>query len=362
MKIGILTFHCVPNYGAVLQTYGLQEYLKSLGHDVYVVDYRPEYLLRPYKIFKWKWDSSLSVIQNLLFLLRTVYVMPVRLKRKKLFERFVCAHLNAVPVDLSEMHSDFDAFILGSDQIWNPQITSGLDKVYFGHFPAAEGKKVIAYAASAGNCNYLLPYTSELHALISGLRAIGVREKLLADYLQQFVKTTIHITVDPVLLAGRSVYSPLTAKNSKRNPFLLSFQLGYNEQQSQISKNIARQKGLDLVELVSATESIKQRELLTTESPESFLSLFQEAEYVVTSSFHGTIFAILFEKDFNTISFDEKHSERMCDLLNSLDLCNRLVMNGQQIIVTTSIDYGHINERLSDLRASSQTFLRDALG
>lgn len=359
MKIGILTFHCADNYGAVLQTYGLQEYLKKIGHTVYVIDYRPDYLLRPYRIFNWEWISSLSVIRNLLLFLRAIFIVPTRLKRKKIFERFLRNHIDVCSVDLANLNSSFDAFFLGSDQIWNPQITSGLDKIYFGQFPAARGKKLIAYAASAGSCKYLLPYANVLQSLILNFHAISVRERSLADYLQKITNNTIHVTIDPVLLAGRSIYSKLAHKKISRKPYLLSFQLVYNELQSLIAKEIAKEKGLNVIEL-SSLESLKQRKLLVAESPESFLSLFLEASYVVTSSFHGTVFAILFEKDFNTVSLDAMQSERMSDLLRSLNLYDRLVIDGNQP-TTASIDFNVVNKRLDELRASSQMFIKEVL-
>lgn len=359
MKIGILTFHCADNYGAVLQAYGLQEYLKILGHEVYVIDYRPQYLLKPYRLFEWKRYSTQSVIRNLLFLLRAIWAFPIRLKRKKKFSRFRHNWLNLLSADCLGTDSDFDVFVFGSDQIWNPIITKGLDKVYFGQFPAAKGKRLIAYAASAGSSVNLASCISELQMFIPRFHAISVREKSLSDYIQPIIGNSVPVVLDPVLLAGRYVYSQISRSKNKRKPYLLSFQLLYNENLSQVAEKVAREKKLDLIELASF-ESFMRRGQLTTQSIEYFLSLFQNADYIITSSFHGTVFAILFEKDFNTISFDDKQSERMSDLLSSLRLSDRLVLNEQKL-VTDSIDYALVNTRLSELRIASQTFIKSTL-
>lgn len=359
MKIGILTFHCADNYGAVLQTYGLQEYLKGFGHNVYVINYCPQSIVDYYKAFQWEWLPNRTAMYNLWLLIRAVWILPIRLKRKRRFRQFVNSHINLSSRDMAFADLSYDAFIFGSDQIWNPNLTAGLDDIYFGRFPAAKGKKLIAYAASAGSCKNLLPYANVLQSLILNFHAISVRERSLADYLQKITNNTIYVTVDPVLLAGRSIYSKLAHKKISRKPYLLSFQLVYNELQSLIAKEIAKEKGLNVIEL-SSLESLKQCKLLVAESPESFLSLFLEASYVVTSSFHGTVFAILFEKDFNTVSLDAMQSERMSDLLRSLNLYDRLVIDGNQP-TTASIDFNVLNKRLDELRASSQMFIKEAL-
>lgn len=363
MKIGILTFHCVLNYGAVLQAYGLQEYLKKLGHTVYVIDYCPTYLLLPYKIFHWSWIPNLSVIRNLLLFLRAIFVIPVRLRRHKLFEHFVFTRLNIYSADLSDTNLDLDAFVLGSDQIWNPQITAGFDGIYFGQFPAAKGRKVIAYAASAGSTIYLDSVRDQFFALLSHVGAISVREKVLADYIsEQSWDKAVDVTLDPVLLAGKEIYLPLISKSENRRPYVLSVQLVYNEMQSSFAKEIARQKGLELIELAPSSESLKNRSLLMSEGPEVFLTLLWNADYVVTSSFHGLAFAILFEKEFNAVSLDIKHSERMHGLLAALGLDDRLIVSGQHLTASDRIDYSSINQILENLRSSSRTFIEKALG
>ena len=103
MKIAILTFHCALNYGAIMQTYGLQEYLKKIGHEVYVIDYRPEYLLKPYRIFNWRWSLTLSVKRNIFLFIRTILVSLIRLKRKKSFSQFTKKYINLCSLDFSNL-------------------------------------------------------------------------------------------------------------------------------------------------------------------------------------------------------------------------------------------------------------------
>lgn len=357
MKIGILTFHCALNYGALMQTYGLQEYLKRAGHEVSVIDYRPDYLLRPYKIFPWRWEAALSVVRNLLFLVRAIWVFPIRMKRKKGFARFTEKYIHLCPMNFVDSTSDFDAFVFGSDQIWNPQITKGFDRIYFGHFPAAKGKRLVVYAASAGNVEHVKSNEKEFLSLLSSYTAISVREKSLADFINKQVEVKqAEVVVDPVLLAGRTVFEAIASKEKAGKGYLLVFQLSYDVTFTtrRIAESIAKARGLEIVELVSSTESLKNRQLVETASPECFVSFFRDASYVVTTSYHGTVFSILFEKNFTVV--DSSASERMANLLSALDLNERLVKNEKDVIFD-KIDYRTVNKCLEKMRSVSETFL-----
>ena len=359
MKIGILTFHCAINYGAIMQTYGLQEYLKNLGHEVYVLDYRPGYLLTPYKIFKWKWSSHLSLRDNVKYLLRDILLWPVRAKRKSVFRKFLKKNISLWSFNPNRRDNDFEAFVLGSDQIWNPAITNGLDDIYFGKFPASEGKKIIPYAASVGSIQNVSHCAEELFSKLQSCTSVGVRESSLLDLLRGCGKE-VSVTLDPVLLVGKEAFRKLFVERKIARPYLLCFQLCYDDGVFKVAKQIAEEKNLELIQIVSSSESIKNKDLLVSESPESFLALLSGASYVVTSSFHGTAFSILFEKDFNIVSINSALSERMSNILSLLDLKNRFV-DDVRTIDSSPIVYQQVNERLEDLRLISDKFLKDAL-
>lgn len=361
MKIGILTFHCALNYGALMQTYGLQEYLKRIGHEVFVINYRPKYLLKPYRVFNWRWSSAFSVKQNLLFFVRSMLVFPIRLKRKKGFSCFINKHIHLCPADCINQDAGFDAFVFGSDQIWNPIITEGFDGVYFGRFPASKGKRLVAYAASAGSVEYVKSNEKEFISLLSSYTEISVREKSLADFIyKQSGGRQAEVVVDPVLLVGRTFFESIAAKEKAGKGYLLLFQLSYNDMSSitrKIAEFIAKVRGLEIIELCSATESLKNKQQIDTASPECFISLFRDAGYVVTTSYHGTVFSILFEKEFTVV--DSSVSERMVNLLLSLDLKERLAKNEKDVILE-KINYRQVNDRLEKMRLISHDFFKQA--
>lgn len=363
MKIGILTFHSAVNYGAVLQAYGLQEYLKSLGHDVYLIDYRPLYLSDPYNVFMWNWDKKLSAIRNILLLIRNLVVLPIRVLRRYRFKRFVRRFLSISPhLILYDKNSDFDAFIFGSDQIWNPNITRGLDRIFFGCFPAARNKRLVSYAASAGSIGNIEFVGKDFLSLLSTYTDIGVRERTIANYIHQHSSLLCRVTLDPVLLAGRAVFDSIALRQSVHRPYLLVFRLLWSTGTTivdEIAKEIAKKRNLKIVELVSL-ESIRNLRSIASASPERFLSLFRYADYIITTSYHGTVFSILFEKDFNVVALDNS-IERMKCLLSNGDLDDRIIYGESDNIVSNRVDYDKVNTNLQDLRACSGSFIHQAL-
>lgn len=356
MKIGILTFHCAINYGAVLQAYGLQEYLKSLGHEVFIIDYRPQYLIKPYQVFRWKYEQDSSLTSNLKDLVRECLVMPIRIIRKRKFLQFINQHLNLYPwkADLN----DFDAFVFGSDQIWNPQITKGLDEIFFGKFKEARGKKLIAYAASVGAVQNLSQNEFEkLTSCLDVFERVGVREKTLYEKLSA-VNNRVSITIDPVLLAGKEVFHQVAVDVKVARPYLLLFTLGRDEYAVEEAYKIAKQKHLDVIEIISSKESLYNRKIKQTLSPAEFLGYIKMADYVVTSSFHGTVFSILFHKNFNVIGNGNAHGERIVQLLDSIGLINRFKMHSaSEELDVADISYAENEILLSEHVLSSREFL-----
>lgn len=360
MKIGILTFHCANNYGAVLQAYGLQVYLKSLGHEVFVIDYRPKYLIAPYKVFG-NGIPSVNFFLKILYFCRKLMLAPKRLKRCWAFNTFRKEYLNICRLNWDSVDNDFDAFFLGSDQIWNPALTHGLDKVYLGNFKAAKNKKLIAYSASVGSIHNI--NSSDAEYMISQLgnfSAIGVREKSLCDLLSAF-KLDVCTTIDPVLLAGRDIFDRIAADRIPQKNYLLLFQLDFDYKVESIAISIAKLKHLTVVKINSSSESIKNFKIKSSVSPALFLSYIKNAAYVVTSSFHGTVLSVLFEKDFTSVCLNKRNGERITNLLQQLGLTERIVMSENQMPFTETIDYKTIKKLQNILRNNSVEFVNKAL-
>lgn len=361
MKIGILTFHCAINYGAVLQAYGLQEILKSMGHEVYVIDYRPEYLKRPYRLFFPDAVKGHGILGNIRFFVRELLALPIRYKRRCAFNGFINKYLHLANLDIQSEDNDFDCFVFGSDQIWNPQITEG-DPVFFGDAPCFKGKKMVAYAASAGSVDALKEIDKvQLKAWLSKFSALSVREKSLSHYLSEELQLENQLVIDPVLLAGKDVYQEIATSHKPKKNYLLFFSLWKNDEALHIAKEKAISEGLELVEMYSMVESVKDRKILQCLTPNQFITLFKEASYVVSNSFHGTAFSILFHKPFICIGHNFAKS-RFYSLLDMLRLQDRLVdVANQKKLDFTNINWESVDKILSCKINESILFIENAL-
>lgn len=364
MKIGIFTFHCAANYGAVLQTYCLQEVLKNMGHEVYVIDYRPKYLTELYKAFFYDSTYFGSNLAKCKGFLRACLVAPIRWKRNRVFSQFIHNHLNLYPLDLNDESNDFDVFIFGSDQIWNPKITNGFDSIYLGDFPAAKGKKLIAYAASAGS---ILNFSGEnIGYFLSRLQCfdqVTVREKSLAEYINQKISILPKVVFDPVLLAGIQPISLLLDHHNHNfhiPPYLLLFQIGHNNKIAQYAAKVAKKKNLQMANIITVRESLHNKSIKQTLSVEGLLKYFQNASYIITSSFHGTVLSILFNKQFNTISVNKSTDERSLSLLKILHLADRL-LHINDTPSSSLIDYNIIHHLYNTEKIRSYNILNDSL-
>lgn len=359
MKIGILTFHCAINFGAVLQAFGLFQYLRSLGHDVSVIDYRPDYLIKPYRLFYSRrlhaWKKSW--ILRFILITKEVLSIPIRFKRERLFKRFVKDYLHLSPLQLDEKANDFDAFVFGSDQIWNRWITQS-DMVFWGEAPAFEGKRRIAYAASAGSVNAL---DEDAMSNLERFDAVSVREKSLADYLKSLTTKKIDTVLDPVLLAGKELFSAI-ATTKHRSPYLLYFSLEGDAKLRPIVERLAKKRNLELIEVISFKICFTKGNVKHVLSINDFLGLFLYADFVVTKSFHGTAFSILFERNFMVYYDGQEAPERMSSLLHALGLGNHLTHIDEPSIASFPIKWQQVNERLEQMRISSRQFLAEALG
>lgn len=366
MKIGIFTFHYAVNYGAVLQTYCLQEVLKGMGHEVYVIDYCSKKLKVPYKIFFYDQSCFNSKIAKIKGFLRACLVAPIRWKRNQIFSKFIHQHLNLYKLDLNDESNDFDAFIFGSDQIWNPKLSDGFDKVYLGDFPAAKGKKMISYAASVGSIsNFSGENIDYFLYRLQYFKEVTVRESSLAEYISRKSSKFPEVVVDPVLLAGSTIlYRLLNNTDIKeqyqKQPYLLLFQLGRNDPTAYYAETMAKSMGLKVIEIVTMGESIFNK-FKQTLSIEQLLSYFINAVYIVTTSFHGTVLSILFNKPFNTISVNDSIDERAQSLLKDLNLSDRMVNLNDKTKLTTYIDYNIVNNLYSSKKEKSNKLLSEFL-
>lgn len=360
MKIGILTFHCAHNYGAVLQCYAMQEFLRSKGHDVEVINYRPKYLLEPYKIFNLKRCFSKNPFRILERILKEFILLPMRIKRFHGFENFINSKLNlSNAVTKKYIPSNYDIYIVGSDQIWNPKITRGFDDIYFCRFPfVKEKKKYIAYAASMES-KVLDDNAARYYSYsLNNFDYISVREKQLLELLQPLVHKPIEQVLDPTLMVSSKIWEIFPNRNNQEK-YVVVYQVRNNENTIRIAHHIAAQIGAK-VKILVAWLQIKYSDTDQNATPEEFVDYIRNASCVVTTSFHGSAFSIIFNRPFYTIRLNDGADTRSSSLLKSLGLEHRMI-DANESPVFSQIDYSLVNQRLDVLRVKSQNYLLNSL-
>ena len=280
---------------------------------------------------------------------------PIRYKRRCAFNRFIEKYLHLANLDFQSEDNDFDCFVFGSDQIWNPQITEA-DPVFFGDAPCFKGKKMVTYAASAGSVTALKEIDVEqLKCWLSNFSSLSVRENSLSDYLKE-LHFRIQLVIDPVLLAGKDVYSKIASSIKTEKPYLLFFSIGQNDEALNVARKKAISLGLELIQMYGMAEIIKNKKALQCISPNDFIGYFQNAKFVISSSFHGTVFSILFHKPFICIGHDFK--SRFHSLLKMFGLSDRLVdAYSVMDLNLEGINWDFVDKVLSQKRKDSISFL-----
>lgn len=323
MKIGIITFHCADNYGAVLQCYALQEYLKSSGHEVCIIDYQPSYLLKVYNPkFNWKTTylyfknkKKLPLIRTFSLFIKSLNNYPFLSKKHKQFNEFRKNFLNTTNED------KFDLVIAGSDQIWSARITGGeLDQRYFLTDFNAPTKK-IAYAASCGgivekNIDLFKEY-------IQTLDNISTRELVLANQINKMgIKATA--VLDPVFLLNKTDWNKLINKTAPlKEKYLLLYNVSRENTDNYIKSAIkfAKENNLKII-LLGKDKRLKCKQIRSA-SPIEFLSYIYNAEYVYTTSFHATALSIILRKDF--FVFKPDSPDRILNILEKSNLQKNII-------------------------------------
>lgn len=364
-SVGILTLYYAYNYGSVLQTFALQNKIASYGYEVHIINYISRYDYVNYQLFRWQHYVSRprELAADLVYFRKNYY-------RRKSFLKFQKSHLNISGSrkfkgkNMRTVGKAYTCYVTGSDQVWNFKCTGGVDEAYFLDF-VKEGSKKIAYAPSMGELDQ---QTSELQAITPLLRKfnfISIREKSTQRLVSDLYGADVPVTCDPTLLLEAKDYKNLIVGGENANEsghYLFVYLLEPNQKLLTYVENLAREKGLKVIYI----SNIVKKNLFTSInsenafgiSPELFLQRIVDADYVVTNSFHATIFSILFKKKFVTFK-TKKSFPRMMDLLETLGIQNRIF--NDHINISDEIDFSSVEKKMQEIRKQSLDFLQKAL-
>lgn len=361
MRVGILTFHRAENFGAVLQCYALQKFLEREGYDVSVIDYRCEAIERVYAIY----DFKLLVHRYNLFASVRSFFMRMKyrkdkIKKKRQYKQFREVYLNLTN-SLSSITQDlgFDAYIVGSDQVWNTTLTHGYIGEYLLDFPMSNNALKIAYAVSSEESaiKNINQYKKEFEKALSSFTAISVREEMFKEKLGKLFNIKINVCIDPTFLLDKSDYDRLLPPQKKRN-YILVYHMAESADASKLADRLAEDSGKEVVEIhANFSKRLKQRHLQNA-GPIELLEYIAYADIVITTSFHGLAFSLIMNKNFYVIS---KHdNQRLRNILTIVGLKSRLVNNINHINIDP-INYDIVNRKLHNAVVDSKSFLLSVL-
>lgn len=324
MKIGILTFHHVDNYGATLQACALWTFLNSQGYDVEIIDYRPLKIawiyfraLLPIKRVKSSTSQTKKIRINeksLIYIsrywkMRRFLLSHVKLSNKKFYDK----------KGLKYYQDKYDVVICGSDQIWCIDSFRGYNSSFFLDFVSNKTTRKISYAASFGNTTKLGPYQKEIYTLINQFQTILVRDSNSLQIIANECNKKAIKVLDPTFLIK---YDTLKTPPRITNKYLLLYvQADIQPEEEEFIKFLAAEQNLTIVS-VGRNEALAQINLETAR-PKEWIGLHSEASYIVTNTFHGTVFSIIFHKPF-TVFLPSDKSNKVRDLLNDFGLTNRI--------------------------------------
>lgn len=335
-KIKIITFHSELNYGAVLQAYALQKAIRNEGGEPYFNDVS----LRNFE--KLAHRSLKEIIIQ-------AYAHMINRPKERQFIQF---RKNEFKI-LKDDKEDCDLIICGSDQIWNPEITNGLQPYFFG---VGQGcKKKISYAASCGDVGTISNDIDLFREYLLGFSSISVREEKTRLYLNQ-QGIECKTVVDPTLLICRDEWLRLVNKSKSQRPmseYIFVYDLEGTQIFADAVNTIATDTNVPVVTLRHRTHYHNEIMRFPKASPYDFLFLIYNAEYVVSNSFHALIFSYIFQKKAYIVPHT-RYAERMVSFLDNFNI----KLNGTNTFIDFSkVDMTYVNKLISD----SMKFLKDSM-
>ena len=350
-KIGILTLHYSNNnYGAVLQAFSISKLLENLGFESYIINYSPK----------------ISTLKgNLFFLLQKLFGFEFEKFRIKYIKR--TRNLAERSRDLETLNKYFDAFVVGSDQVWRYRLNQETLYTYFFEFVDNEKIKV-AYGASFG-----LDYwegdeivTSKVQNLMKQFHAISVREISGVNICKNIFNCKSELVIDPTLTIDKNYFFEIVAKSGVKplkETYLAYMLLDETNETKSMFKELAKNRKLKFIN-IKGFPVFTKKGLYIFNSPGKWLNLIKYADIIVTDSFHCTVFSIIFHKKFVCLANKSRGVTRLQNLLNLIGEKSRFYMNPNEIdesLIFKEIDYRKIDSLLASEVGKSIDFLKKNL-
>ena len=364
-KIEIITRHAIANYGSILQAIATQTFFNELGSEARIIDYvsKNETVFNGTKTFSNRCKNKLK---------RLVYVLvklPDEFIKNAKFKKFRKKTLNLTPkfdsIEALQNYDFSDSYLCaGSDQLWGYMPNGKIDPAYFLDFGTSKNT-FFSYSASLGRTDFNEEYYKNLNEYLAKFSFITVREQSGVSLIEGKTPYQAKHVLDPTLMLERDFWLDYADKKIKEKPYILLYQLRRNSFIDQYAKAVAKKYNLKIVRVSTSIYDIfrfGKKKIL--KDPKTVLSLFKNAECVISDSFHATVFSLIFNKKFVDVLPKTTH-ERITDLLRLVGLQSRVVneLTEQSLNeIEGDIDYNAVNERLNAYRTESREIFARELG
>ena len=356
-SVGILTFYDTTNYGALFQMYALEKKVKQLSADsrVSIIQYDCKEVDRREKISILQSRSLKEFAKN------CILYVPNRIKHDA-FEQFAMENIQLSKIkynkcNLNKLNEEYDAIIVGSDQVWNSTLT-GNDLGFY--LPGCNGVKKYSYAASFGKNSMPDPARDIISHCLNDFRKVSVREKD-GERMVEDLGISCETVLDPTFLLSKEEWMQLADKNRKPSNYILMYLVQDRKNTFEYAKRLAKEKGYSIKYINISPRYEYGVENIRTASPTEFMNLLANAELIITGSYHGVALSINLEKNFicelnhGAVQFNS----RIQNLLSELNLDDRIIDYDAKNV--GDIDYEKLNIKLDACRKQSLVYLQSVI-
>lgn len=379
MRIGILTYHFSENFGALMQAYGLRQWLINQGHDVEFVNYHPRYVEEGgdfEQIFnpaRFRRNLKIAYLR-LSTLQRRLFGSRLQTEQFETFRREVLGVTGPrlesqaeVEAFFASAEGRFDVLVCGSDQIWNPSAQKGLDAVYFLAMSDAAGARHVAYAPSFGKGSLDPSFDGEVRRYLSGMDGLSVREQSGVDIIRRITGREAVCVPDPTILLG-DFSGLLNAAEEVPAGHVFCYALRTGEGIREVAEVVAASTGAPIASPYNVHRRWREIGETVYPSPAGWVAMIEKSSLVVTNSFHGTVLSILLKKPFLTVGLPGAKgglNERVRNLLQQLDLMDRFVEASDREAVSQRIgkpiDWEGVQRAIDNLQKIGRSYLLEQL-
>jgi len=372
-RVGLITYHFLHNYGTMLQAYALQSKIRAWGYEAEYIDYRFKELTQsPSNRLITRFKRVGYYLGNYkYYYIKAMHSSKMSI-RKAQFDDFYLKNIRtgllqyATLQELEANPPEYDIYIVGSDQVWNPNLSCS-SPAYFLSFIKKDDSKKAAYAPSIGVASLTTSQEQKIARHIRKFDFLSCREITGSRLLENMGGRNVLHVLDPTFLLEADRWEDVMVRPKIAEPYILCYFLGDTKHPREYVRELEKKTGIKAYYIPSSPLDMARKTAIFDAGPAEFLGLIRNASYVCTDSFHGSVFSIIFKKQFYSFckrSDNEQTSDniRIKELLKSAGLEARLINPGQQMRDDESnINFDLVNSHIMPMKERSEEYLLEIL-